>query len=82
MGPGRCPSRSGPVLDVRAGCGPAPEDDLHLLRAADVDVVGAQRLEEPAGVPRSSGAKSYWCSIHPNSLNIWPSSIWARAALM
>jgi len=34
------------------GADPAPEDDLHLLRAADVEVVGAQRLEEPPGMRR------------------------------
>src|SRR6478752_485776 len=29
---------------------PTPEDQLDQLRAADVEVVGDQRLEEPAGV--------------------------------
>lgn len=70
------------VLDARVGVDPAPEDDLHLPRVADVDVVGAQRLEESTDVPRRSEEKPYWCSVHPNSLNAWPSSIWARAALM
>lgn len=48
---------------ARGGCRPALEDDLYLLRAADVDVVGAQRIAEPADVPRSSEAKPYWCSV-------------------
>ena len=29
---------------------PAAEDDLHVVRAADVEVVGDQRLEETAGM--------------------------------
>ncbi len=31
---------------------PPPEDDLHLLRTTDIDVVSAQRLKEPAGMTR------------------------------
>src|SRR5690349_23609462 len=34
------------------GADPAAEHNLHLLRAADVQVVGAQRLEEPTSMPR------------------------------
>ncbi len=33
-----------------AGGDPATEDDLHLLRSAEIEVVGAQRLKEPAGM--------------------------------
>jgi hypothetical protein len=50
-----------PPLSRRAGRGPegspgvaadpAAEDDLHVVRAADIKVVGDQRLEEAAGVP-------------------------------
>src|SRR6185312_3503882 len=42
----------GPVAVRGRGADPAAEHDLHLFGAADVEVVGAQRLEEPAGMPR------------------------------
>jgi hypothetical protein len=42
----------GPVAARWWGADPATEDDPHLFRAADVEVVGAQRLEEPPGLPR------------------------------
>jgi hypothetical protein len=42
----------GAVAPEGWGDDPPPEDDLHLLRSADVKVVGAQRLKEPPGMAR------------------------------
>lgn len=46
-----------PWTGARRGCAgvpayPAAEDDFHIVRTTDVEVVGNEGFEEPAGEPR------------------------------
>jgi hypothetical protein len=42
----------GAITAHGSGGDPAAEDDLHLLRSADIEVVGAQRIEKSPGMAR------------------------------
>lgn len=46
------PQQAGAVTTGGVGAHPAAEDDLHLLRTPDIEVVHQQRLEERPGTPR------------------------------